>query len=129
MEGDLVAVGVGEGECPTEGAVDRCGDDGVTVGDQSIVDGLDVCGMEPDRSTDSGLDNGVEIGAGNDVAQRERDRLRLEDDSVRRSGLRADQAEVPLVKRPRSVEIARLARDEVRAGSGHDVLLLGVSAF
>ena len=92
VESDLVAVGVGEGECPTEGAVDRCGDDGVTVGDESIVNGLDVCGVEPDRGTDAGLSNGCEIGAGNDVAECERDRLRLEDDGVRRSGLRADEA-------------------------------------
>jgi hypothetical protein len=42
VESDLVAVGVGEGECPAERAVDRCGDDGVTVGDESIVNGLDV---------------------------------------------------------------------------------------
>ena len=58
VEGDLVAVRVGEGECPTEGAVDRCGDDGVTVGDESIVNGLDVSGVEPDRGTDAGLSNG-----------------------------------------------------------------------
>jgi DNA-binding MarR family transcriptional regulator len=120
VESDLVAVGVGEGECPTEGAVDRCGDDGVTVGDESIVNGLDVCGVEPDRGTDAGLSNGCEIGAGNDVAECERDRLRLEDDGVRRSGLRADEAEVLLVERLRSVEVARLQRDEVGAGGGHD---------
>lgn len=99
VESDLVAVGVGEGERPAEGAVDRCGDDGVTIGDESIVDGLDVGGVEPDRGTDAGLGNGCEIGAGNDVAECERDRLRLEDDGVRRSGLRADEAEVLLVER------------------------------
>src|SRR5690348_1489618 len=119
VESDLVAVGVGEGECPTEGAVDRCGDDGVAVGDESIVNGLDVCGVEPDRGTDTGLSNGCEIGAGNDVAECERDRLRFEDDGVRRSGLRPDEAEVLLVERPRSVEVARLERDEVGAGGGH----------
>jgi hypothetical protein len=53
VESDLVAVGVGERECPTEGAVNWCGDDGVTVGDESIVNGLDVCGVEPDRGTDA----------------------------------------------------------------------------
>jgi len=120
VEGDLVAVGVGEGEGPTEGAVDRCRDDGVTVGDESIVDGLDVCGVEPDRDPDAGLGNGCEIGAGDDVAERERDRLRLEDDGVRRSGLRADEAEVLLVERPRGVQVARLERDEVGAGSGDE---------
>ena len=82
VESDLVAVGVCEGECSTEGAVDRCGDDGVAVGDESIVNGLDVCGVEPDRSTDAGLSDGCEIGAGNEVAECERDWLRLEDDSV-----------------------------------------------
>lgn len=119
VECDLVAVGVGEGECPAEGAVDRRGDDGVTVGDESIVNGLDVCGVEPDRGTDAGLGNGCEIGAGNDVAECERDRLRLEDDGVRRSGLRADEAEVLLVERLRSVEVARLERDEVGTGDRH----------
>jgi hypothetical protein len=44
LECDVETVGVGEGECPTEGTVDRCGDDGVTVGDERIVNGLDVCG-------------------------------------------------------------------------------------
>lgn len=69
----------------------------MTVGDESIVNGLDVCGVEPDRGADAGLSNGCKVGAGNDVAESERDRLRLEDDSVRRAGLRADEAEVLLV--------------------------------
>ena len=86
VEGDLVAVGVGEGEGPAEGSVDRGGDDGVTVGDQSIVNGLDVGGVEPDRGADAGLGSGGEIGAGNEVAEGERDRLGLEDDGVRRPG-------------------------------------------
>lgn len=99
MERDLVAVRVGEGEGPAEGAVDRCGDDDPAVGDERVVDRLDAGGVEPDRDTDAGLGDGGEAGAGNDVAQGERDRLRLEDDGVRRSGLRADEAEVPLVER------------------------------
>jgi DNA-binding MarR family transcriptional regulator len=61
VESDLVAVRVGEGECPTEGTVDRCGDDGVTVGDESIVYGLDVCGVEPDMSQD-GVDLETSLG-------------------------------------------------------------------
>jgi hypothetical protein len=68
-------------------ALDRCGDDGVIVGDESIVNGLDVCGVEPDRGTDAGLGNRCEIGAGSHIATCERDRLRLEVDGVRRSGL------------------------------------------
>jgi len=120
VEGDLVAVGVGEGERPAEGAVDRSGDDGVTVGDESVVNGLDVCGVEPDRGTDAGLGDGRQIGAGNDVAECERDRLRLEDDGVGRPGRRADEAEVLLVERLRSGEVARLEGDEVGAGGGHD---------
>ena len=84
------------------------------------MNGLDVCGVEPDRGADAGLGSGCEIGAGDDVAQCERDRLRLEDDGVRRSGLRADEAEVLLVERLRSVEVARLQRDEVGTGGGHD---------
>jgi hypothetical protein len=68
---DLVAVG--DDECPSGG--------------ESIVNGLDVCGAKPDRGTDAGLSNGCEIGAGNDVAECERDRLPLEDDGVRRPGL------------------------------------------
>jgi hypothetical protein len=68
VERDLVAIRVGEGECPTEGAVDRSRDDGVTVGDKSMVNGLNVCGVEPDSGSDAGLSYGCEIGAGNDVA-------------------------------------------------------------
>ena len=71
----------------------------MTVGDESVVNGLDVRGVEPDRGTDAGLGNGCEVGAGNDLAECERDRLRLEDDGVRRSGLRAYEAEVLLVER------------------------------
>lgn len=39
----------------------------MTAGDESIVNGLDVCGVEPDRGTDAGPGNGCEIGTGNDV--------------------------------------------------------------
>ena len=99
MESAVVSVGVGEGERPTEGAVDRSGDDGVTVGDESIVYGLDVGGVEPDRGTDAGLSNGCEIGAGNDVPECEGDRLGLEHDGVGRSRLGADETEVLLVER------------------------------
>ena len=49
MEGDPVAVGVGEGEGPAEGAVDGCGDNGVAVGGECVVDGLDIGGVEPGR--------------------------------------------------------------------------------
>ena len=101
VEGDLVAVGVGEGERATERTVDRSRDDRVAVGREGVVDGLDVGGVEPDRGTDAGLGDGGEIGAGNDVSQRERDRRRLEDDGMRRARLRADEAEVLLVERLR----------------------------
>jgi hypothetical protein len=92
VECDVVAIGVGEGECPTEGAIDRCGDDGVTVRGESIVDGLDVVGVQPDCDADARLNEGREIGAGNDLAECEGDRLRLEYDGVRGSGLRPNQA-------------------------------------
>jgi DNA-binding MarR family transcriptional regulator len=120
VKSDLIAVGVGEGERPAEGAVDRCGDDRVAVGDEGIVNGLDVGGVEPDRGTDAGLSNGRQVGAGNNVAESERDRRRLEDDGMWRARLRADEAKVVLVERLRSVEAASLQGDEVRAGSGHD---------
>jgi hypothetical protein len=129
VQGDPVAVGVGEGERPAERAVDRRGDDGVTVGDQCIVNGLHVGGVQPDRGADAGLGRGGEIGAGDDVAERERDRLRLEDDGVRRSGRRTDETEVLLVERLRSVQVARLQRDEVGAGDGHDDTPSLVSVF
>ena len=119
MEGDLVAVGVGKGERATEWAVDRGRDDRVAIGDESIVNGLDVGGVQPDRGADAGLSNGRKIGAGNDVSQCESDRGRLEDDSMGRARLRADQAEVLLVKCLRRVEIASLEGNEVRAGDGH----------
>src|ERR1700761_291675 len=89
VEGDLVAVGVGERECPTEGTINRCGDDGMTVGDEGVVNGLNVSGVQPDRGTDAGLSYRREIGAGNNVAEGERDRLRIEDHGMRRSSLRA----------------------------------------
>ncbi len=109
MESDLIAVRVGEGERPAEGSVDRRGDDGVPVGGESIVNGLDIRGVEPDRGTDTGLSgDGREVGSGNHLAECERDRPGLEDDGVRRSGLRADETEVSLVERLRSVEVARL---------------------
>lgn len=66
----------------------------MTVGGERVMDGLDVGGVEPDRGTDAGLSDGCEVGAGNDTAQGEGDRLRLEDDGVRRSGRRADEAQV-----------------------------------
>ncbi|SHW06941.1 Uncharacterised protein [Mycobacteroides abscessus subsp. abscessus] len=68
MERHLVAVGIGEGEGAAEGAVDRRGDDGVAVGGQGVVDGLNVCGVQPDCGADAGLGDGREIGAGNDIA-------------------------------------------------------------
>lgn len=46
MKCHLVAVGIGEGEGAAEGAVDRRGDDGVAVGGQGVVDGLNVCGVQ-----------------------------------------------------------------------------------
>ena len=63
--------------------------------------------------------DGGEIGAGDDVAQGERDRRGLEDDGVRRTRRRADEAEVLLVERLRRGEVAGLERDEVGAGDGH----------
>ena len=62
----------------------------MTVGDESVVNGLDVGGVEPDGGTDAGLGDGCEIGAGNDVAECERDRFRLEDDGVRGSARVSD---------------------------------------
>ena len=83
VQGDVVAVGVGEGEGAAEGAVDRGGDDGVAVGGEVVVDGLDVGGVQPDRRADAGTGGGGEVGAGDDVAQGEGEGLRLEDDGVR----------------------------------------------
>ena len=123
VESDLIAVRIGKGKRSTEGAINWCGDDAMPIGEESIMDGLDVCSVEPDRGTDAGLNNGSEIGTRNDVSECERDRLRLENDSVRRSGLRTDEAEVLFIEFSRSVEVARLERDEVRTSYRHDVLL------
>jgi DNA-binding MarR family transcriptional regulator len=109
VEGYLVAVGVGKGERPAEWTVNRSRDDRVAIGDKSIVNGLDVGGMQPDRGTD----------AGNDISEGERERRRLEDDSMGRARLGADEAEALLVERLRRVEIASLEGDEVGAGDGH----------
>lgn len=40
----------------------------VAVGGQGVVDGLNVCGVQPDCGADAGLGDGREIGAGNDIA-------------------------------------------------------------
>lgn len=47
VEGDVVAVGVGEGERASEWAVDRFGHDGLAVGGECVVDVLDVGGLKP----------------------------------------------------------------------------------
>jgi hypothetical protein len=57
----------------------------VAVGDQSVVNGLDVGGVEPNRGADAGLSDGCQVGARNDIAQCERDRRRFEDDGMGRS--------------------------------------------
>ncbi len=78
------------------------------VGDERVVDVLNVVGVQPDCGTDAGPRSGGKIGAGNDVAQRECDRLGLEDDRVRGPDRRADEAEVLLVEGLGGVEVARL---------------------
>ncbi|SKV80117.1 Uncharacterised protein [Mycobacteroides abscessus subsp. abscessus] len=40
----------------------------MAVGGQGVVDGLNVCGVQPDCGADAGLGDGREIGAGNDIA-------------------------------------------------------------
>jgi hypothetical protein len=87
------------------------------------VNGLDACGAEPDRGTDAGLDSGCEIGAGNEVAECKRDRLRLEDDGVRRSGLRADEAEVLLLAQRPGLSNSELARGAFVTRQTMNVLL------
>jgi glyoxylase I family protein len=129
VQRDLVAVGVGERERAAERAVDRRRDDGVSVGGEGVVDLLDPGGVQPDRGADAGLRGAGDVRTRDDVAERERDRRRLEDDGVRRAGLRADQAEVLLVERLGCGEVGRLEVDEVGAGDGHVVLLHGVSVF
>ena len=71
----------------------------------------------------------AELGAGDDVAKGERDRLGLEDDGVRRAGRRANEAEVLLVERLRCVEVADLQGEEVGAGGGHGCSFIVVSVF
>lgn len=63
------------------------------------------------------------------LAERERDWLRFEHNGVRRSGRRADEAEVLLVERLRCVEVARL--QEMKSGpvAGMTLLLRFVSDF
>jgi len=80
-------------------------------------------------AADAGLRDGLEVGAGDDVAQRERDRRGFEDDGVRRAGRRADEAEVGLVERLRRGEVARLEGDEVGAGDRHGGAPSFVSVF
>ena len=49
VKGDLVAIGVGEREGAPEGTVDRGRHDRPTGSDQSVVDGLRVGGVQPQR--------------------------------------------------------------------------------
>ncbi len=89
----------------------------MTVGDEGVVGILDVGGVQPDRGASVGVVAGVEVGARQDLAQRERDRRGVEDDGVGRSGGGADEAEVLLVERPRDREVAGLQGDEVERAS------------
>lgn len=104
----MVAVWVGKGEGATEWAVHRSRDNRVAFDGKSVVNGLDVGGVEPDRCTDAGLCDGGKISAGHDVPQREGDRCGLKHDGMWGTGLGADEAEVLLVERLGSVEVARL---------------------
>jgi len=85
VEGDLVTVGVGKGEGAPKWASDRGRDNRVAIGDESVVNRLDISGMEPDRGADAGLSHGREIGAWNDVSKCERDRGRLKHNGVGRA--------------------------------------------
>ena len=120
VKGQVVAVGVSEGKGRPERSVDRCGDDGVTVGNESVMDALDLRGVQPDGGADTRLGDGFQISAGHDVAEGECDRSRVEDNRVRWSRWGADQAEVLLVERLRCVEVADLKGNEVGAGGWHD---------
>lgn len=101
----------------------------MSVGNECVVDDLDIAGVKPYRGPDARLSNGCEVGAGNDTSKCERDRRRLEDDCMRRARLRTDETEVLLIERLRRVEVASLERDEVRAGDGHRMLLSLVSVI
>ena len=89
------------------------------VGLERVVDVLDVRGVHPHSRADARLGDRVQVGAGHEVADGERDRLGREHDGVRRAGGVTDQAEVALVEGLRGREVAHLQGDEVGSGHGH----------
>lgn len=119
MQRHVVAVRVGKREGAAERAVDRRSDDRVPAGDEDVVDGLHVGGVQPDGGADTRLGDGCQIGSGNDVAQGESDGRGLEDHGVGRACLGAHESEVLLVERLRGIEVANLEGDEVGAGDGN----------
>lgn len=63
MEGDLVAVRVGEGEGAAERSVDGGRGDGNPVGDEGVVHALGIGGVQPHADAQTELGDRVEVDA------------------------------------------------------------------
>ena len=98
MQGDLVSVWVGECEGPPEWPVKGLGNDRDPIVSERVVDLLGVGCVQPHRDAFPGLLDGVQIDSGQWIADGERDRLGVKDNSVRRACGVADQTEVLLVE-------------------------------
>ena len=55
VEGDVIAVRIGESEGAPEGAIDRSRNNGVAIRGKGVMDFLHASGVEPDRRTHAWL--------------------------------------------------------------------------
>jgi hypothetical protein len=84
------------------------GHDRVTVRGERVMDLLGVGCMQPHRDAFPGLLDGVQIDSGQWIADGERNRLGVKDNSVRRACGVADQTEVLLVESGGAFEVTDL---------------------
>jgi DNA-binding MarR family transcriptional regulator len=80
---------------------------------------LGVGGAEPECNAFSWLGDRVEVGSWQRLAHRERNRVGIEDDGVRRPGLGSRQPQLLFVERRRAFQVAHLQGNEIGPNSGH----------
>lgn len=136
VNGDEIAVWIGERERPPERPIDRRGSDRHVVGGERIMQLLRVGGVQPQRYSDAALgDNSIQIDIWQRDAHRKGDRLSREDNGVGRAGL-SSQAKVLLqalmqegvVTRPDSAPSGRALPVELTA-RGHEQLAVASAAI
>jgi hypothetical protein len=120
VERDGVPIGIGEREGAPEGTVEGSEDNRGSGYGERVVDVLSIGCVHPHADAGSGLSRGVELGAGDDLADGEGRGLGVEDDGVRGATGGSAEAEVLLVERGGGGEVANLQGDEVGADGGND---------